>query len=249
MYYAKAEGFPADKAAGKPCKSLMPDFRCSIHPKLMACKLKGCMAYDCFGAGQKVAQAIYSGANWMTTPEIADQMFKVFLQVWQLHQMLWYLVEASTLIPAEKLKNEIDALILENEQMTRLNPDEILALDIQDYRSRVNTILKKAGELVRTAINSTADNRISGDYIGKNFKHANFNGKDFSMTLLIAVNLEGCSLHGTNFLGADMRDTNIKNTDLSESVFLTQGQVNAAKGNRNTKLPETLAYPISWQRL
>jgi uncharacterized protein YjbI with pentapeptide repeats len=67
------------------------------------------------------------------------------------------------------------------------------------------------------------------------------------MALMIAANLEGCSLRGTNFLGADMRDANIKNTDLSSCVFLTQMQINSAKGNRNTKLPGNLSYPDSWK--
>jgi Mg2+/Co2+ transporter CorB len=37
-------------------------------------------------------------------------------------------------------------------------------------------------------------------------------------------------------IGADTRDTNFSNADLREAVFLTQRQINSAKGNRNTKL-------------
>ena len=82
--------------------------------------------------------------------------------------------------------------------------------------------------------------------MGKNFKRANLDGKDFSMSFLIMANLEGCSLKGTNFLGADLRDTNIQNTDLSESIFLTQMQVNAARGNKATQLPKHLTKPTTW---
>jgi uncharacterized protein YjbI with pentapeptide repeats len=59
--------------------------------------------------------------------------------------------------------------------------------------------------------------------------------------------MEGCSLKGTNFLGADMRDAVIGNTDLSESLFLTQMQVNSARGNSGTLLPEKLTRPTFWQ--
>ncbi|SHH95733.1 Pentapeptide repeat-containing protein [Clostridium collagenovorans DSM 3089] len=52
---------------------------------------------------------------------------------------------------------------------------------------------------------------------------------------------------GTGFLGADTRETNFSNADLREAVFLTQGQINAAKGNRNTKLPQYLDYPVTWK--
>ena len=71
-------------------------------------------------------------------------------------------------------------------------------------------------------------------------------GCDFSFTFLIAANLEGCDLTGCNFLGADMRDTNIKNANLSESIFLTQGQINAAIGNLNTRIPKHLNIPSEW---
>lgn len=84
-------------------------------------------------------------------------------------------------------------------------------------------------------------------FLGKHFKGKNLDGHNLSMSLLIAANLEQCSLRRTNFLGADMRDANIKNTDLSESLFLTQMQINSAKGNTATKLPAYLERPSSWQ--
>lgn len=248
LYFAKSEGFPTDKAAGTPCRNLMPDFRCTIHGTLIESNLKGCLAYDCLGAGQKVTQRIYDGKDWKTSPEIATEMFQVFLSILQLHQMLWYLVEASTIILAKELKADIDALIFENEQMTQLRPEEILNIDSDNYRGRVNEILKKTGKLVADAMHTTSESKRVMNFIGKNFKKANLRGKDLSMTLLIAANLEGCNLYGTNFLGADLRDANIKNTDLSESVFLTQGQINSAKGNHKTKLPTRLVYPTTWQK-
>lgn len=57
-------------------------------------------------------------------------------------------------------------------------------------------------------------------------------GVDLSMKLLIATNFEGCIFDGTIFLGADTRDTNFSNADLREAVFLTQGQINCAKGKK-----------------
>lgn len=72
-------------------------------------------------------------------------------------------------------------------------------------------------------------------------------GLDLSTKLLIAANFNNCVFDGTIFLGADTRDTDFCNADLREAVFLTQGQINAAKGNRNTKLPQYLDYPITWR--
>lgn len=69
------------------------------------------------------------------------------------------------------------------------------------------------------------------DYMGRNMKQ---------------TNLEQANLYGANFLGADISDTNICNTDLSECLFLTQIQINSAKGNRNTVLPPYLYKPKLW---
>ena len=244
LYFSKSEGFPTDKDAGKPCINLMSDFRCSIHSKLVDCKMKGCLAYDCFGAGQLVTNTIYKGNDWKSKPEISEQMFRVFLVVWQLHQLLWYLAEALSLVADKKIICDINSLITEYEEIIALSPDNILKLDIESYKLKVNQILKNVTKLV--CIESNNENNKTVDYIGKNFKKQNLDGKDFSMTLLIAANLEGCSLHRASFLGADLRDANIKNTDLSKSIFLTQGQINSAKGNKNTILPKYLSLPTTW---
>lgn len=246
LYFSKSDGFPTDKVAGKPCVNLMSDFRCTIHSKLVECKMKGCLSYDCFGAGQIVTQNIYKGSDWESNPKTSEQMFKVFLIVWQLNQMLWHLAEAITIINDENIISEIKSLITENEKMTRLSPEEILELDIEKYKLNVNQILKNVIKKVSNTSNNNGNNKNSVDFIGKNLKKQNFNGRDFSMALLIAANLEGCSLNGASFLGADMRDANIKNTDLSKSIFLTQGQMNSAKGNKNTRLPAYLSLPSWW---
>ncbi|UOK56710.1 pentapeptide repeat-containing protein [Bacillus sp. OVS6] len=50
----------------------------------------------------------------------------------------------------------------------------------------------------------------------------------------------------TDLIGADFRDADIRGADLTESIFLTQPQMNSAKGDRNTKLPGTLRVPDHW---
>lgn len=245
LYCAKTDGFPSDKEAGIPCACLGPDFHCMIHGELAAKKLKGCMAFDCLGAGQKVTGS-YGGADWKNSPEIAQQMFAVFLVVFQLHQMLWYLAEASAILCAEPLWGEIGLLISENKRLTQLCPDDILRADGEAYQQRVNAVLKKVGALVLLAVTGRTERDRKRDFMGKDLRKEDLRGRDFSMSLLIAANLGGGCLYGTNFLGADMRDTNIEDADLSQSIFLTQRQINSAKGSRGTALPPTLTYPVSW---
>lgn len=246
LYCMKTDGFPADKQAGKPCKYLMSDFLCAIHSKLVSKNMRGCLAYDCFGAGQKTTQNYYPNGTWETNPELENKICGIFMTVLQLHQMLWYLVEAFSLTSDEHLKSVIDALILENEQMTQWSSERISQLNIEKYRLKVNEVLKRVTSTVSV---ENSDKIRSTDCFGRNFKKENLNGQDFSMALMIAANLEGCSLQRTNFLGADMRDANLKNTDLSESIFLTQMQINSAKGNSNTKIPINLSRPTVWPGL
>lgn len=244
LYCTKTDGFPANKEAGIPCKNLMHDYRCNIHSELADKNMRGCLAYDCFGAGQKVTQGCYPNVTWETHHKKANEIFEVFLIVFQLHQMEWYLLESLYLITDKQLQAMIEALISENEQITNQPTEEILKFDNEKYRLKVNQVLKQVSDMITI---DSDDEAHSKDYFGRNFKKVNLNAKNFSMTLMIAANLEGCSLQGTNFLGADIRDANIKNTDLSSCLFLTQMQINSAKGNHNTKLPKNLSYPDTWQ--
>ena len=159
--------------------------------------------------------------------------------------MLWYLIEAASLIPDECLQATIDALICENGQMARLPAEEIAQPDMQAYRRKVNAVLKQVSGVV--SINPSGKIHRE-NCLGKDFRKAMLDGRDFSMSLMIAANFEGCSLKGTNFLGADIRGANLKNADLSESIFLTQMQINSAKGNSNTRIPEKLSRPITWKK-
>ncbi|MBC3805560.1 pentapeptide repeat-containing protein [Acetobacterium fimetarium] len=242
LYCMKTDGFPENKEAGVPCRHLRPDFRCSIHALLEKKKMKGCLAYDCFGAGQKVTQ-IYGNENWQTHPDKASEIFQTFMIVRKLYQMAWYLLEAWSVVADEHFSAAIAALLAENLQITAGAPAAMRLADIADYQTRVNQVLKKSSAQL-VAKSSGQTNRK--DFLGKNFKKTNLDGQDFSMALLIAANLTGCSLRRSNFLGADLRDANIKDTDLREAVFLTQMQINAAQGNGKTQLPPRLLRPSNW---
>jgi hypothetical protein len=244
LYCSKTDGFPANKEAGTPCSYLDSDYGCNIHSILGEKNYRGCIAYDCFGAGQRATQLCLSKGTWKTNPKQADMIFETFMIVFQLHQMLWYLVEAFQLTSDNKLKSTIEELIQENEQMAEILPENCSKTDLSAYRLKVNTVLKQISSAISRSTSTSRHSDMM--YLGKNFKKANLDGKDFSMSLMIASNFTGCSLKKTNFLGADIRDANVKDTDLSESIFLTQMQINSAIGNKNTRLPDNLIRPAAW---
>ena len=84
-------------------------------------------------------------------------------------------------------------------------------------------------------------------FLGYHFQGADLSAMDFSSSFLIAADLRGCRLFGTCFLGTDLRDADLKGADLRDAFFLTQMQINAAKGSRDTRLPSWLKMPDHWE--
>ncbi|EDK34532.1 Hypothetical protein CKL_2520 [Clostridium kluyveri DSM 555] len=51
---------------------------------------------------------------------------------------------------------------------------------------------------------------------------------------LIAANIRGVDLSWADLIGADLRDTDLSGANLTNSIFLTQAQINTAKGDSHT---------------
>lgn len=254
LYISAAEGFSNEKEAGQPCTNLQADFRCRIHQEPKYREMKGCAAYECFGAGQKTSQICFGGKDWQQQPESARQMFAVFLIMQQLHEMLWYLAEILTLEAASPIHDEARTMLKETEQLTSLDPYSLIALNLEAHRDKVNQLLLTSSELVRaearSGLKSSGRQKIfkrGTDLIGADLRKADLIGANLRSALLVAADLSGNNLKGADLIGADLRDANLQGADLSRSIFLTQAQVNAARGDKNTKLPADLLYPDHWR--
>jgi uncharacterized protein YjbI with pentapeptide repeats len=248
LYFSKVDGFPKDKNPGEPCVNLNSDFTCKVHKDLRKKGLKGCTSYDCFGAGQKVAKITYNRINWCESPELAEEMFNVFLVMRQLHEMLWYLSMVYSLEKEETLRSMSNIIIQETIEITLLKPEALLKLNLDIHREKVNEILRKASNQIRSKFVYKNNKTSNKNYIGKNLKNVPLRGADLSGALLIAADLSNNDLSGVNLIGADMRDTNIRGANLENSIFITQQQVNSANGDANTKLPASLTIPKHWSK-
>lgn len=244
--FAKSADFAVDKAGGTPCQNLNSSYRCDIHQKLRHKGFKGCTVYECFGAGQKVSQITYNGNDWRQNPETASEMFNVFPIMQQLHEMLYYLYESHSIKEAEPLYEELQQAIAKTEELTMRKPEEILSLHVSEHRTTINKLLLQVSEIVRLKVNKKTKSRKRIEYIGAKLKGADLRGTDFRGSLLIAADLRNADLRMCDFIGADMRDASLSGANLSGSIFLTQAQVNAANGDRNTKLPSSLKRPRHW---
>jgi uncharacterized protein YjbI with pentapeptide repeats len=252
--FAASSDFAANKDAGQPCPNLQADFRCSVHSGLRQLGYRGCTVYDCFGAGQKVSRITFGGRDWRQAPGSAKLMFEVFPVMRHLHELLWYLNESLTLEPARLIHDKLRAALDETNRLTHLTPDELLQLDIGAHRSEVNMLLLKTSELVREEAlrqhRETPDRRKTygreADLIGAKLRGADMRGANLRGAYLIAADLRGADLRAADLIGADFRDADIRGANLTGSLFLTQAQLNAARGDGSTKLPRSLSRPAHW---
>ncbi|MEU1039394.1 pentapeptide repeat-containing protein [Streptomyces sp. NPDC005551] len=246
--FSRSADFAADKDAGKPCANLAADFRCGIHTRLRQTGYTGCTVYDCFGAGQQVSQVTFGGQDWRSgPPEHARQMFDVFPVVRQLHELLWYLNEALTLPAARPVHGDLRRLRAETERLTRQTPQELRRLDVGAHRQQVNVLLLRTSDLVRAGVGrGKGRNRRGADLMGARLRGADLRGACLRGAYLIAADLTGADLRGADLIGADLRDADLTDADLTGAFFLTQPQLNAARGSAGTKLPESVTRPGHW---
>ncbi|MBD8043824.1 pentapeptide repeat-containing protein [Arthrobacter sp. Sa2BUA2] len=250
--FARSADFAVDKAAGTPCSNLAEDFTCTIHTSLRPRGFTGCTVFDCHGAGQTVSQGYYAGEDWRTHPEVAREMFSTFAAVRQLHEMLWYLAEAverafdpDAAGRAEELRDLIGRELVKG-------PPALGALDLPALHERVRALLLEVSAEVRAGYfaegqqDAGTDLLPSADLMGRDLRSASLCGADLRGAYLIGADLRGADLAGTDLLGADLRSARLEGADLTRALFLTQPQVNAARGNSNTLLPPVLSRPGHW---
>jgi uncharacterized protein YjbI with pentapeptide repeats len=247
LAFARSADFAIDKDAGTPCRNLRDDFRCGVHAELRPRGFSGCTVYDCFGAGQKVSQVTFGGQDWRSGGrEHARRMFDVFPVVRQLHELLWYLTEALTLPAARPVHSDLRRMLEQTERLTLQTPEELGELDVGGHRQEVNVLLLRTSELVRAGAGRRKKDRRGADLIGARLKGADLRGADLRGAYLIAADLTGADLRGADLIGADLRDADLTDADLTGAFFLTQPQVNAARGSRGTRLPQSVTRPGHW---
>lgn len=254
--FAKTSDFAIDKSYAEPCPNLADDFSCSIHGRLRESGFRGCTVYECFGAGQRTSQVSFGGVSWREDRDLAIPMFEAYSVQRVLHELLWYLAEALDRPAAALIGAALQSAFDETEALTQLPPEDLLALDIEAHREPLADLLREASELVREdAIANFRASRTRGgkkpgrgpDFFGADLRGADFRGADLRGAYLIAANLARADLRVADLIGADLRDADLSGADLTGSLFLTQTQLNAAKGDRSTKIPPALEYPGHWR--
>ena len=237
--FSASSGFGVDKPSGRPCHHLTDSDGCGIHATLREDGWPGCTVFECFGAGQQVSQVTYGGVSWREQDNLGE-MAAVLSVMRQLHEMLVHLDEVERRSPdpaAAAARAEIT-------ELTGADPESLLLAEIDRIHERVGDLLGAASARVRRAHPAARDrsrrdlagHSLSGDHRGSSFRGA----------VLIRADLRAADLGEADLLGADLRDADVRGCDLSNTLFLTQPQVNAAIGDATTVLPAGLERPRHW---
>jgi uncharacterized protein YjbI with pentapeptide repeats len=172
-------------------------------------------------------------------------MFEVFSIVRDLHELLWYLSEALTLQPAHSLHGQLSSALEDTDRLTCNTAEALLDLDVAAHRKRVNTLLTRTSELARAQVPQRVDHR-GADLIGAKLERANLRGANLRGAYLIGADLRGADLRMADLIGADLRGADLSGADFTESIFLIQSQLDAARGDSKTKFPPSLSRPSPW---
>lgn len=243
LAFTASQDFAIDKQAGDPCPNLRADDQCGIHDQLRPSGFSGCVTYDCFGAGQKISQQTYAGRSWRQDPASAGRMFDLLPIMRQLQELLWYLADALAASTDRALRGDLQSMINETEVLTTLMPDELVDLDVATHRDRVNALLLDTSAEVRSSVGGRPKDRRGADLLGAKLRGANLRGANLRGAYLIGADLRGADLRAADLIGADLRDADLRGADLSTALFLSQTQINAARGDHRTRLPPHLLRP------
>ena len=251
--FSASSDFAISKDAGQPCPNLEAGFGCSIHGELRPRGFSGCTVYDCFGAGQQVAQVTFGGRDWRQAPGTARQMFAVFGVMRQLHELLWYLTQALALPATQPVHDDLRRARDEIEHLTGRAAGDLAGLDVSGYRNEANALLLRASELARAGPRPPADSRAGdlrdlrgADLIGADLRRTDLRRASLRGARLVGADLRGTDLALADLTGADVRGARLAGADLSASLFLTQAQLDAAVGDAGTRVPPELACPDHW---
>lgn len=251
LAFAKSADFPFDKPAGEPCVNLDPHDACRIHPQLRDRGFKGCTVFDCFGAGQKVSRQTFEGRSWRDDPATRASMFETFPVVRRLHELLWYLDEAIALIEPTRDASLWRDAFARIKQLSDGMPEMLADLDVDAEYDAARGLLVEASAIARGTVRPwTGRGRApepGSDLMGARLAGADLQGRTLRGSIAIAADLSNARLHRCDLLGVDFRDADLRGADLDGAIYLTQMQVNAARGDSSTVLPAGFERPTHWR--
>lgn len=253
--FSASADFALDKPAGTPCPNLRADALCGIHEQLVDRGFPGCVAFDCFGAGQRAVEVVIglgprpTPAALAADPVLSSELGDALGVLRQLHEVLWHLTEAADRLPAGPLRDDVERERAEVEALAGGDRSELRGVDAPARRRSAGPLLERASSDLRSRVlprGQRPARHRGADRSGVRWRGARLRGADLRGALLLGADLRGADLRDADLLGADLRGADLSGADLRGALFLTRTQLDAARGDTTTLLPGGLARPSRW---
>ena len=237
--YRRDSGFGADKAGGVACSHLLDDNRCGIHDRLGETGWSGCVAFDCFGAGQFLTRRTYAGRSWRYGTADVGEMGAVLTVMRLLNEMLHHLGEVARRmpdVPTSALSERIGSL-------REIDAEGLLGIDIDALHDEVGQHLGSASARIRKPAGADLS---YADLAGHDLRARDLRRADLRGATLLGADLRGLDLTGADLLGADLRGADVRGADLGDALFVTLAQLGSTTGDPSTRLAPWLRRPEQW---
>jgi hypothetical protein len=244
--FAKSADFAFDRPAGRPCVHLAADFGCGIHDRLRARGFPGCVAFDCFGAGQRITRSTFGGRTWRDDPALAPDIFRAFMIMLDLHEIMWHLDAALRMPAGESLHDEVARHLRQLDEWGDLPPDDLVAIDVAAELRPIAELLERVSRSVRSTRPGGADHHRAM-LLGADLRAVDLRGANLRGATLVGADLRGVELTLADLTGTDLRGARLGGADLSGALWVRQGQLEAARGDKRTRLPAGLRRPAHWR--
>jgi Pentapeptide repeats (8 copies) len=248
--YAASADFPESKPAGTPCRNLRSDLTCTIHAELRQRGWAGCTVFECFGAGQHVTQHTFGGLTWRDDPSIAFAMFRAFDALRLVQEVRYHLALLAAHSLPRPLSERVGDLAARADHLSRAPADRLTGDAAGALQQQAGPLFEEASRHLRRNVHAPGPARsrvrAHSDLAGVDLRGVPLDGADLRGALLIGADLRGTTLHLTDLLGADLRDARLHGADVRDALFLTQTQLNAARGDASTTVPGHLHRPRHW---
>jgi len=139
LAFDRSAFFAFDKPAGEVCRNLDSSHRCRIHTHLEEAGFRGCVQFDCLGAGQR-ATALFDA------PRHDGSMFAAFSRMREIHELLQLLDQAAQL-PLEPVQRR-ECQGLRGTLAADWTLEAFESLDLVGLKARVKGFLKSLKDLV-----------------------------------------------------------------------------------------------------
>ncbi|GAA4940064.1 pentapeptide repeat protein [Actinomycetospora succinea] len=233
--FAASADFAVDKPAHTPCRHLRADDGCGIHDRLRSRGFPGCAVFDCFGAGQQVVQVTFSGAR-----RRVPSMFDALEVLRPLHEVLALLDEAAWSPVGDDAVGLRDRV----EAMVALPADALGDVDVGAVRREAGALFD---DLVAAAHAGRPGTDLRGaDLLGDDLRRRDLRSARLRGALLVGADLRRVDLDRAELLGADLRGADVRGARLAGALLLTAPQLEAARGDGDTTVPDHLGRPAHW---